>query len=80
MANVTSRSRQCTGCRFFHRDFNRYFSPEQLEGMEIGYCMRNAPQPGYQKLGTGEDRTFHVVFPLVDEDACCGEFEPGGEE
>lgn len=80
MTKNTSLSRQCIGCLHFHRDFNRYLSAEQLEGMEIGYCMRNAPQPNYQETGVGEDKTFHVVFPLVDEDACCGEFEPGDVE
>jgi len=80
MAHDATKKNSCLGCRYFNRDFNRYNDREGLEGMEVGYCMRHAPVPRYQDIGSGRDRNVIAVFPLVDEDACCGEFEQGGEE
>jgi len=54
----------CLGCRFFVR------SVDAVHG-GLGYCQRYAPRP---KL-LPEWNDLRVVWPLVDRDDSCGEWE-----
>ena len=54
----------CLGCRFFVR------SGDAVHG-GLGYCQRYAPRP---KL-LPEWNDLRVVWPLVDRDDSCGEWE-----
>ena len=54
----------CVGCRFFVK------SRDAVHG-ELGYCQRYAPRPQLYK----EWNDLRAVWPLVQRDDCCGEWE-----
>jgi len=55
----------CLGCRFFVR------SGEPVHS-ELGYCQRYAPRPKLHRSGWAD---LTAVWPLVDRDDSCGEWE-----
>lgn len=75
--NDDTKPRFCRNCRHFHQTTNMHHPPEWLKDNGIGECCAHAPRPL-----TVPDREARAamdswaVFPLVEEDAVCGEFQP----
>ena len=70
-----TKKMRCRDCRHFHQE-NVHHPLEWLRQWAIGECRACAPRPlTVPDSDEPRARDSWAVFPLVDEDMCCGEFQ-----
>lgn len=79
--NRNCKTRCCRDCRHFHQDGNATYTTEYFKDWGIGACHAHAPSPlTVPDVDEPKARTSWAVFPMVDEDMVCGEFQPRTRE